>query len=85
MKVWKIVTLIIVLGSITAPLVARLTTWLSPAVQAAMLAVVPPAAAAIVLVAFSSGERGWSGLSPTIDATTTRHGRMMCRALEPHG
>jgi hypothetical protein len=52
MKVWKIVTLIIVLGSITAPLVARLTTWLSPPVQAAMLAVVPPAAAAIVLVAY---------------------------------
>lgn len=52
MKMWKILTLIIVLGSITAPLVARLTTWLSPAVQAAMLAVAPPAAAAIVLVAY---------------------------------
>ena len=52
MKIWKIVTLTIIVASIATPLVAGLTTWLPPAIRTVVLALAPPAAVAIVLVAY---------------------------------
>ena len=52
MKIWRVLTLTMVVLSIGAPLVARLTTWLAPAVRAGVSALVPPAAAALVLVLY---------------------------------
>lgn len=52
MKMWKILTLAIALVSIGIPLVAGITTWLSPAVKAGVLAFAPPVAVAVVLVLY---------------------------------
>jgi hypothetical protein len=52
MKIWKIVTLTIIVASIATPLVAGLTTWLPPAIRTVVLALAPPAAVAIVLVVY---------------------------------
>ena len=52
MKIWKIVTLTIVVASITTPLVAGLTTWLPPAIRTVVLDLAPPAAVAFVLVVY---------------------------------
>ena len=52
MKGWRILTLTIVLVWIGAPLVDRFSTWLAPAVWAAVLALAPPIAAALALVLY---------------------------------
>jgi hypothetical protein len=52
MKIWRILTLTIVLVSVAVPLVAGLKAWLAPVVWAGALALIPPLAAAIVLVVY---------------------------------
>jgi hypothetical protein len=52
MKVWRILTLTMVLVIIGAPLVAGFMNWLPPAVQAGLLSLAPPAAAALALVLY---------------------------------
>ena len=52
MTLWKIVTLVIALVSIGAPLVAGSTAWLSPAVKTGVFAVAQFVAATLVLVAY---------------------------------
>ena len=52
MKIWKILTLMIVLVSVAVPLVAGLKAWVAPVVWAGALALTPPLAAAIVLIVF---------------------------------
>ena len=42
MKTWKIITLAIALVSVAAPVVARLMTWLSPAIRTGVFAVDRP-------------------------------------------
>jgi hypothetical protein len=52
MKIWRILTLTIVLVSVAVPLVAGLKAWLAPVVWAGALALTAPLAAAIVLVVY---------------------------------
>jgi len=52
MKVWRVLTLTMVLVIISAPLVAGFMNWLAPAVRAGVLSLVPPMAAALVLVLY---------------------------------
>ena len=52
MKVWRVLTLTMVLVIIGAPLVAGFMNWLTPAVRAGVLSLVPPMAAALVLVLY---------------------------------
>lgn len=52
MKVWKFVTLAMVFVSLAEVVLARLTTWLPPAIQTALLALAPPVALALILVAY---------------------------------
>ena len=52
MKVWRVLTLTIVLVWIGAPLVDKFMTWLAPALWAALVAVAPPVAAAVALVLY---------------------------------
>ena len=52
MKVWRILTLTMVLVIVGAPLVAGFMNWLPPAVRAGVLSLVPPMAAALVLVLY---------------------------------
>ena len=52
MKLWRILTLTIVLVSVAVPLVAGLKAWVAPVVWAGALALTPPLAAAIVLVVY---------------------------------
>ena len=53
MTLWRIVTLVIVLVSLGALVVAGSTpTWLSPSVKSVMFALLPPVAVAVVLVAY---------------------------------
>ena len=52
MKVWRVLTLTMVLVIAGAPLVAGFMTWLAPAVRAGVLSLVPPMAAALVLVLY---------------------------------
>ena len=52
MKVWRILTLTMVLVIIGAPLVAGFMNWLPPAVRAGVLSLAPPMAAALVLVLY---------------------------------
>ena len=52
MKMWRIVTLTIVVVSIGAPFGAGFATWLGPAVRAGLLALAPPVAAALLLVLY---------------------------------
>ena len=52
MKIWRILTLTIVLASVGAPLIAEFTTWLAPAVRTGLLALAPAAAAGVVLVLY---------------------------------
>ena len=51
-KVWRILTLTMVLVIIGAPLVAGFMNLLAPAVRAGILSLAPPAAAALVLVLY---------------------------------
>jgi hypothetical protein len=52
LKVWKIVTLAMVFLSLAEVVLARLTTWLPPAIQTGLLALAPPVAFALILVAY---------------------------------
>ena len=52
MKVWRILTLTLVLLIVGAPLVAGFMNWLAPAVRAGVLSLAPPIAAALVLVRY---------------------------------
>jgi hypothetical protein len=52
MKMWRIVTLTIVLVSISGPLLAGFTPWLAPWVQTRLGALAPPVAMALVLVLY---------------------------------
>jgi hypothetical protein len=52
MKLWRVLTLTIVLVWIGAPLADGLMTWLAPAVWAGVVALAPPAAAALALVLY---------------------------------
>ena len=52
MKMWRVLTLTIVLVWIGAPLVDGFMTWLAPALWAAVMAIAPPAAAALALVLY---------------------------------
>ena len=52
MKMWRILTLTIVLVSISAPLLERFTTWLTPSIGTRLLALAPPVAMALVLVLY---------------------------------
>ena len=52
MKVWRILTLTMVLLIVGAPLVAGFMNWLAPAVRAGVLSLAPPAAAALALVLY---------------------------------
>ena len=53
MTLWKVVTLVLALAGIGAPLVVgSITTWLTPAVKAVVFALAPPVAVAVVLVAY---------------------------------
>jgi hypothetical protein len=54
---WKILTLAIVIVTIAAPVVAGFTTWLPASIQAGVLALAPPVAAAFVLVAYFNWRR----------------------------
>ena len=52
MKVWRILTLTMVLVIVGAPLVMAFINWLPPAVRAGVLSLAPPAAAAVALVLY---------------------------------
>ena len=52
MKVWRVLTLTIVLVWIGAPLVDGFMTWLAPTLWATTMAVAPPVAAALALVLY---------------------------------
>ena len=52
MKMWRILTLTIVLVTISAPLVVGFTTWLAPSVSTRLFALAPPVAMALVLVLY---------------------------------
>lgn len=52
MKVWRILTLTLVLLIFGAPLAAGFMNWLAPAVRAGMLSLAPPAAAALAPVLY---------------------------------
>ena len=52
MKVWRILTLTMVLVIIGAPLAAGFMNLLAPAVRAGVLSLAPPMAAALVLVLY---------------------------------
>ena len=52
MKVWRILTLTMVLLIIGAPLVAGFMNSLAPAVRAGVLSLAPPMAAALALVLY---------------------------------
>ena len=52
MKVWRILTLTMVLVIIGAPLVAGFMNWLPPAVRAGVSSLAPPMAAALALVLY---------------------------------
>ena len=45
MKVWRILTLTMVVAIVGAPLVAGFMSWVAPAVRAGALSLVPPMAA----------------------------------------
>ena len=53
MKVWRILTLTMVLVIVGAPLVAGFMNWLPPAVRAGVLSLAPPAAWRVALGSFS--------------------------------
>jgi hypothetical protein len=50
MKMWKILTMAIVLAIATGPLIARFTTWIAPATRTVLFALAPPAVVAFVFV-----------------------------------
>jgi hypothetical protein len=52
MKVWRILTLTMVLVIVGAPLVARSIDWLAPALRAGVLSLAPPMAAALVFILY---------------------------------
>jgi hypothetical protein len=52
MKVWRILTLTMVLVIVSASLVAGFMNWLTPSVRAGILSLAPPAAAALALVLY---------------------------------
>jgi hypothetical protein len=52
MKLWRILTLTIVLVSVGAPLVAGFTIWLPATVRTAVVVLAPPMGAAVLLVVY---------------------------------
>ena len=52
MKMWKILTMAIVLVFASGPLIARFTTWIAPAIRTVLFALAPPVAVAFVLVLY---------------------------------
>ena len=52
MKVWRILTLTMVLVIVGAPLVAGFMNWLAPAVRAGVLSLAPPAQRQLALVLY---------------------------------
>jgi hypothetical protein len=52
MKIWSFVTLMVVLVSVGGALAAVLWAWLAPAARAALPALAPPLAAALLLVLY---------------------------------
>ena len=52
MKMWRVLTMTIVFVWIGMPVLDRLLTWLAPAVWAGVVALAPPAAAALALVVY---------------------------------
>jgi hypothetical protein len=52
MKMWRMLTLTIVLVSISAPLLERFTTWLAPSIGTRLIALAPPLSIALVLVLY---------------------------------
>ena len=52
MKMWRILTLAIVLVIVSAPLIARFTTWIAPATGTVLFALALPVAVAFVLVLY---------------------------------
>ena len=52
MKMWRLVTLTIVLVWAGVPLIDKFMTWLTPTVWAGVVAVAPPVAAAVALVLY---------------------------------
>jgi hypothetical protein len=55
---WKVVTLAVVFVSLAEVVLARLTTWLPLAIQTGVLAVAPPVALALILVAYFEWRAG---------------------------
>ena len=52
MKMWRILTIAIVLVIVSAPLIARFTTWIAPATRTVLFALASPVAVAFVLVLY---------------------------------
>ena len=53
MTLWKVVTVVVAVAAVGAPLVAgSAATWFWPAVKTVVLSLTPPLAMAIVLVAY---------------------------------
>jgi hypothetical protein len=52
MKMWRILTMAIVLVIVSVPLIARFTIWISPATRTVLFALAPPVAVAFVLVLY---------------------------------
>ena len=52
MKMWRVLTLTIVLVWIGAPVLDGVMTWLAPVLWAALVAVAPPVTAAVALVLY---------------------------------
>ena len=50
MKMWRILTLAIVLLTVSAPVIARVASWMAPATPTVLFALAPPAAVALLLV-----------------------------------
>ena len=58
MKVWRILTLTMVLVIIGAPLAVEFMNWLTPAIRAGALSLAPPAAAALAFVLYFNWRSG---------------------------
>ena len=52
MKMWRILTMAIVLVIVSVPLIGRFTIWIAPATRTVLFALAPPVAVAFVLVLY---------------------------------
>ena len=50
MKMWRILTLAVVLLTVSAPVIARVASWMAPATPTVLFALAPSAAVALLLV-----------------------------------